>query len=161
MDGSFIDYGKLIDQAMRSIVKEALFIVKKEGLQGDHHFYITFYTDFPGVEISDDLKKEYEEEMTIVLQHQFWDLEIDEEEFSVTLSFNHKKQRLIIPFEAITAFADPSVKFGLQFRQMEEEPGEAKRAALPSNSEEPEEEPITDGSNIIDLANFRNNNTKQ
>ena len=158
MDDSYIDYGKLIDRAMRSIVKETLTLISKEGLQGDHHFYITFYTDFPGVKIAEELKAEYDEEMTIVLQHQFWDMEIKDDLFSVTLSFKHKKQNLVIPYAAITAFADPSVKFGLQFRQMEEELADmsgSKPTKKGKKSEGDSDEKPADGAKVISLDSFR------
>ena len=170
MEESFIDYGRLIDGAMRSIVRDALKIVQKEGLAGDHHFYITFYTEFPGVVISSELKKEYKEEMTIVLQHQFWELAVEKDFFTVVLSFNHKKQKLIIPFDAITAFADPSVKFGLQFRQMEEEIAEAtsdnkagtppvkkpiKAIAAKVDVDDGEKPIVGSNNNVISLDNFR------
>lgn len=111
-----IDYGILIDEAMQAIVQKALRLVEKQGLPNDHHFYITFDTDFPGVMIPDTLMNRYPDEMTIVLQHQFWDLEVEELRFSVVLSFDNVRHSLVVPFAALTAFADPSVKFGLQFR---------------------------------------------
>ena len=120
MDDNFIDYGHLIDDAMHVIVKKALQKVVKEGLPGKHHFFISFVTKFPGVKLSDALRKKYPEEMTIVLQHQFEELVVTDEQFSVILSFDNVKERIVIPFEALVAFADPSVKFGLQFRHVEE-----------------------------------------
>lgn len=117
----FINYGQLIDDAMHIIVKRALEIVVSEGLPGDHHFFISFLTDYPGVQISQALKQKYPEEMTIVLQYQFQDLYVDDNGFGVTLSFNNVNENLVIPFGALTAFADPSVKFGLQFRHMMED----------------------------------------
>ncbi|NDF12837.1 MAG: hypothetical protein EB060_08530 [Proteobacteria bacterium] len=112
-----MDYGRLIDEAMHNIVKKALLLVAEHGLPGDHHFYISFLTEAPGVMIGEDLKKKYPDEMTIVVQHQYWDLEIEEDRFSVVLSFDNVKQNLTIPFHSITSFADPSVRFGLQFRR--------------------------------------------
>jgi hypothetical protein len=87
------------------------------GLLAGHHFYITFRTNAPGVGMSDHLRAKYPEEMTIVIEHQFWDLTVTDESFAVTLSFNNRPERLTIPFTAIGAFADPSVKFGLQFQE--------------------------------------------
>ena len=81
-----------------------------------HHFYITFRTDHPQASVGDDLKSKYPEEITIVLQHQFWDLKVDDDGFSVALSFNQSPQTLQVPYAAVTAFVDPSVKFGLQFK---------------------------------------------
>lgn len=111
-----IDYPTMIDDAMRGVVREALRQVEREGvLPGEHHFFVTFETNYPGVEISPQLKAKYPQEMTIVLQHQFWDLAVRPDSFTVTLSFNKRPERLVVPFAAMTAFADPSIKFGLQF----------------------------------------------
>ena len=110
-----IDYPGLIDSAMRNVVKEALIHVDKFGLPGEHHFFISFQTNFPGVSISPQLKSRYPEEITIVVQHQFWDLKITDTQFSIMLSFNNIPEKLVVPFDALTAFADPSIKFGLQF----------------------------------------------
>ncbi|WP_119460180.1 ClpXP protease specificity-enhancing factor SspB [Rhodospirillaceae bacterium SYSU D60014] len=112
-------YDRLVEDALRSVVREALLQVAEHGLPGDHHFYITFHTNDPGVEIPEVLHAQYPEEMTIVLQHQFWGLEVEEKAFAVTLSFNNRHERLYVPFSAITAFADPAVKFGLQFEVSE------------------------------------------
>lgn len=110
-----IDYPGLIDGAMRNVVREALIHVDKFGLPGDHHFFISFQTNYPGVSISPQLKSRYPEEITIVVQHQFWDLKIGKDKFSIMLSFNNIPEKLVVPFDALTAFADPSIKFGLQF----------------------------------------------
>lgn len=116
MAGKLLDYNQLVETALRGAVREALKRVAEFGLPGNHHFYITFRTDQPGVELPDYLHERYPEEMTIVLQHQYWGLEIHEDYFQVTLSFNKVPERLVIPYAALTAFADPSVQFGLQFR---------------------------------------------
>ncbi len=100
---------------MRGVVRDALARTVANGLPGAHHFYITFKTQAPGVELAASLAQKYPDEMTIVLEHQFWDLEVREDDFEVTLSFNNRPERIVIPFAAIAAFADPSVKFGLQF----------------------------------------------
>lgn len=110
-----IDYPGMIDSAMRGVVREALIHVDKFGLPGDHHFFISFQTTYPGVSISPQLKSRYPEEITIVIQHQFWDLKITDKQFSIMLSFNNIPEKLVVPFDALTAFADPSIKFGLQF----------------------------------------------
>lgn len=115
MTNDTIDYPGLIDGAMRNVVREALIHVDKFGLPGDHHFFISFQTNYPGVSISPQLKSRYPEEITIVIQHQFWDLKITKERFSIMLSFNNIPEKLVVPFDALTAFADPSIKFGLQF----------------------------------------------
>lgn len=111
-----IGYETLADRALRSVVKEALKRTEKQGLIGQHHFYLTFQTKAPGVQIPDFLLERYPDEMTIVLQNQFWGLKVDEDEFEVGLTFQKMPTTLIIPFAALTAFVDPSVQFGLQFR---------------------------------------------
>lgn len=120
MDDDLINYSVLIDDAMHAIVKKALEIAIDHGLPGDHHFFVSFMTNYPGVQISPKLRKKYTTEMTIVLQYQFEDLHVTDKHFGVILSFDNVKERVIVPFAALTAFADPSVKFGLQFRHIEE-----------------------------------------
>lgn len=120
MSEDLMDYQLLVERAMRSVVREALLQVGEDGLPGDHHLYITFRTEAPGVEIASRLSAQYPEEMTIVLQHQFWGLEIGDDAFEITLSFSGKNERLFIPFDAITGFADPSVNFGLQFKAVDD-----------------------------------------
>ena len=110
-----IRYDKMMEEALRSIVYNVLKLVENQGLPDPHHFYISFATNHPGTETPPFLKEKYPEEMTIVLQHQFWDLEVNEDHFKVTLSFAKVPCDLKIPFEALTGFADPSVEFGLQF----------------------------------------------
>lgn len=109
-------YEKMVDDALRGVLREALAFTAQHGLPGQHHFYITFRTNAPGVEVSDQVSTRYPDEMTIVLQHQYWGLEVTPDAFAVTLSFNRANERLHIPFSAVTAFADPSAKFGLQFQ---------------------------------------------
>ena len=106
----------MVDRALRRVVRDALIEAGEVGLRGNHHFYISFNTGYPGVDIPEYLRQQYAEEMTIVVQHQFWGLEVTDEGFTVTLSFNKVQERLEIPFAAVSAFADPSVEFGLQFR---------------------------------------------
>jgi hypothetical protein len=108
-------YDRMVEDALRSVVSRALKHAAERGLSGDHHFYITFLTDHPGVAMPDHLRGHYPSEMTIVLQHQFWGLEVGPEAFGVTLSFANQPERLTVPYAAVTAFADPSVRFGLQF----------------------------------------------
>jgi len=118
-------YDKMVEKALRSVVKQALQeVVDEEGLIDDHHFYITFFTDHPAVKIPSYLKERYPGEMTIVLQHQFYDLEVDDEKFTVMLSFNNVPERLTIPLSAVTIFADPSVNFALQFQPLSEDDGD-------------------------------------
>src|SRR5262245_38140151 len=116
MAKDLIGYEALADTALRSVVKEALKRTEKQGLLGNHHFYLTFKTRDPGVEIPEFLLERYPEEMTIVLQNQFWGLKVGEDEFEVGLTFQKMPTTLVIPFAALTAFVDPSVQFGLQFR---------------------------------------------
>jgi hypothetical protein len=108
-------YDALVDDALRSVVRRVLLQVAEKGLPGSHHFYISFRSTDPGVEMPEYLLAKYPEEMTIVLQHQYWDLEITEEFFEVTVSFNKLQERIHVPFKALSAFVDPSVRFGLQF----------------------------------------------
>jgi uncharacterized protein len=110
------DYNEMVESALRGVVREALRRAARDGLRAGHHFYLSFRTAAPGVELPDYLVEKYPDEMTIVLQHQFWDLEVEESRFSVGLSFQNQVERLRIPFAAVTAFTDPSVKFGLQFQ---------------------------------------------
>lgn len=115
MNKPVLRYDKMVENALRSVVREALAVAAARGLPGAHHFYVTFRTDLPEVDIPEFLRGQYPHEMTIVLEHQFWGLEVDERQFAVTLNFRNLPQRLTIPFAAVTAFSDPSVKFGLQF----------------------------------------------
>ncbi len=114
-------YDKMVEEALRSVVRDALRVAAEHGLPGEHHFYITFLTAFPGVKIPDHVRARHTEEMTIVLQHQYWGLEVEEDGFEVTLSFSGISERLVIPFAAVTGFADPSAKFGLQFQPVTDE----------------------------------------
>jgi hypothetical protein len=108
-------YDALVDDALRSVVRRVLVQVAEKGLPGSHHFYISFRSTDPGVEIPDYLLAKYPEEMTIVLQHQYWDLILYDDAFEVTVSFNKQQERIKVPFMALSAFVDPSVRFGLQF----------------------------------------------
>ena len=117
-DDDILRYDKMVERALRGVVREAVEEVMEDGLPGDHHFYITFITDYPGVNIPDYLKERYPGEMTIVLQYQYYDLEVDDQQMAVTLSFNNVPERLEVPLNAITMFADPSVNFALQFQPL-------------------------------------------
>jgi len=110
-----IDYPALIQEALRDAVRRVLEQVAEHGLPGEHHFYIGFRTDFPGVEVPRFAREQYPQEMTIILQHQFWGLEVTPEAFSVVLTFGGSRHRLTVPFAALTTFADPSADFGLRF----------------------------------------------
>jgi hypothetical protein len=129
MAKDFIGYQALTDAALRSVVRDALRKIEKSGLIGSHHFYLTFKTQFPGVAIPDFLMEQYPEEMTVILQHQFWALKVKEDSFEVTLTFKKLPATLCVPFTALTAFFDPAVQFGLQFRG---EQGSPKLPMTPS-----------------------------
>ncbi len=116
MAKDFIGYQALTDSALRGVVRDALRRIEKSGLIGAHHFYLTFKTHGDGVDIPDFLKEQYPDEMTIIIQHQYWALKVKEDYFEVTLTFKKLPAPLHIPFAALTAFFDPGVQFGLQFR---------------------------------------------
>ena len=124
MSKDLIGYNTLVEDGLRSVVREALRRVAEDGWPGTHHAYITFKTAAPGVEVPDFLHTRYPDELTIVLQHQFWGLEVEDDSFSVTLSFNKVGHRIVVPFAALTSYADPSIKFGLQFGVPPEARGE-------------------------------------
>lgn len=154
-------YDRMVEAALRGVVREALAHVGEKGLPGDHHFYLTFVTNHRGVTMPDYLRQKYPQEMTIVLQHQFFGLEVCEDRFSVSLSFSSKTERLVIPLAAISTFADPSVNFALQFqsaREAGEEEAEAEE--LPETPEEtgkasPEAAAPGDGAKVVALDAFR------
>ncbi len=108
-------YPELMERALKGVVRAALDLIADDGLPGEHHLYITFRTEAPGVDITPRLRAQYPEEMTVVLQHQFWGLETDDDGFEVTLSFGGISERLVIPWDAMVGFVDPSVEFGLRF----------------------------------------------
>jgi hypothetical protein len=115
MSKDLIRYDLLVQDALKGVVRKVVGDAARDGLPGDHHFYISFRTDFPGVRLSPRLREKYPEDMTIVLQHQFWDLAISEQSLEVGLSFSGVPERLFIPLDAVTGFFDPSVQFGLKF----------------------------------------------
>jgi hypothetical protein len=112
----YLNYKAMVEDALRGVVRTALLQVAESGLRANHHLYISFSTDHLGVVVSEYLHGKYPNEMTIVLQHQYWDLEIGDDLFDVTLTFNKVPERLTVPFAALTGFADPGVQFGLQFQ---------------------------------------------
>jgi len=152
---SLIPYDEIVQEALRAVVGRVLGQVVDSGgtLPGEHHFYITFKTEAPGVVIPDHLKERFPDEMTIVLQNKFWDLSVSEGGFSVGLSFNQRAASLEIPFAAITAFVDPAVDFGLQFQAMNGSDSlEAHDEAENDGPEGPADdngEPVDDGSNVV------------
>ncbi len=155
---SLLPYDAWAQEAMRSVAVRALQFAGEQGMPGQHHFYVSFRTDQPGVTIPARLLAQYPEEMTIVLQHQFWDLRVNEEAgfFSVGLSFGGIASTLVIPFNALTAFADPHAQFGLRFRAAPVEAANSEEL-----SEEAEEEPVeeparpTEEPQIVSLDAFR------
>ena len=120
-----IDYGGMMHRAMQGLIADVLTGVAEGGLPGEHHFFITFDTRDEGVEMADWLRERYPEEMTIVIQHWFEDLDVDHEGFAVTLNFGNAPERLRIPFDAVRTFVDPSVEFGLRFETQEDEDDDA------------------------------------
>ena len=146
MAANEIRYDVLTQDALRGVVRQVLTLVQRNGLPGDHHLYIAFDTCADGVSISKRLKEQYPEEMTVVLQYQFWDLQVTNDRFEVKLSFSNVPERLVVPFRAVKAFYDPSAQFGLQFGK----PGAANdsarqhlAAALPDLVGDSDERPLT------------------
>ncbi|MCC0809326.1 Stringent starvation protein B [Methylobacterium sp. W2] len=115
MADDLIRYDLLVQDALRGVVRKVLTDAAREGLAGEHHFYVSFRTEAPGVRMSQRLREKYPQDMTIVLQHQFWDLGVTEHSFEVGLSFSGVPERLLVPFDALSGFFDPSVQFGLKF----------------------------------------------
>ena len=130
-------YDLLTQQALRGVVRNVLTEAAKKGMPGDHHFYISFDTTAEGVRMSNRLRVQYPEQMTIILQHQYWDLAVSERGFEVGLSFGGIPEKLGIPFEAISGFFDPSVQFGLQF----EEVTEGEERPSPANAQNAQDKP--------------------
>jgi hypothetical protein len=133
-----IRYDLLTQQALRGVVRTVLADAAKKGLPGDHHFFIEFDTMAPGVRMSDRLRAQHPEKMTIILQHQFWDLTVNDQAFEVGLSFGGITERLNIPFDAIHGFFDPSVQFGLQFEEMTEGQIQGQQSAANGQDRSPE-----------------------
>ncbi len=145
-EDEILRYDRMVEGALRGVVKTSIQEVIDHGLPGDHHFYITFLTDYPGVKIPDYLRERYPGEMTIVLQYQFSELKVDDENMQVTLSFNNVPERLKIPLSAISIFADPSVNFALQFQPMGDALDEADLAVLDELEDGPDDpDPIGGG----------------
>ena len=152
-----LDYGRLVREALRDVARQALRVAASEGLPGEHHFYLTFRTSHPGVGLSPALHARYPDQMTIVLQHQFRDLAVGEDAFSVTLRFGGVLERVHVPFAALVAFADPAATFGLQF-----EPGPETAAGSVGTGEPLAEPALATGAatdepsgNVVDIRSFR------
>ena len=146
MSESLIDYPDLLRRALLTLVRDVLDRASDDGFPGEHHAYINFRTDHPGVGIPEFLADSYPQEMTIVLQNQFWDLEAEDDAFSVTLRFDGRPARLRVPYDAIRSFVDPSASFGLKF-----EPTEGGSSDEPEEREDDE----TDFENVVRLDRFR------
>jgi uncharacterized protein len=171
MATDLIRYDLLAQAALRGVLRTVLADVAKKGLPGEHHFNISFNTTAPGVRLSERMRKQYPQVMTIVLQHQFWDLTVGEDAFEVGLSFGGAPERVAVPFDAVTAFLDPAVQFGLQFETMEAQaedaspakeqepaallPAQSKADALPAPAPEPEPEKREGGAEVVRLDRFR------
>jgi hypothetical protein len=154
MPQDLFHYDKMVERALRGVIRDALVRAAQEGLKSAHHFYIGFATRAPGVAIPPRLLERFPEEMTIVLQHQFWDLDVGDEQFSVLLSFDKQAERLTIPFAAIRNFADPSVEFALAFA--EPAPAPSNETALPAVVDKPEKPEAAKGSGqVVTLDSFR------
>jgi uncharacterized protein len=167
MAEDLIRYDLLAQAALRGVVRTVLADAADNGLPGQHHFQITFATGAPGVRLSERLRAQYPETMTIILQHQFWDLAVRDDAFDVGLSFGGVAEKLTIPLDAVTAFFDPSVQFGFQFQPIEaeaQEEGDAKSPArrarpashdpVPTRKDAPEQ-PGGSGGEVVSLDRFR------
>jgi hypothetical protein len=144
---SLIPYDEIVQEALRAVVGRVLGQVASEGLPGNHHFYITFKTNAPGVSIPRSLYERFPDEMTIVLQNKYWDLKVTATGFEVGLTFNQVPAHLEIPFSAVTAFADPAVDFALQFQALVED--EPIREPEPPENDRPVATQAEDGSNVV------------
>ncbi|MEM8662887.1 MAG: SspB family protein [Pseudomonadota bacterium] len=176
MADDLIRYDVLVQDALRGVVRKVLREVADGGLPGEHHFYIAFDTTAPGVRLSSRLRQQHPEEMTVVLQHQFWDLAVTDHTFEVGLSFGGVPERLLIPFAAVKGFFDPSVQFGLQFdpsgAQTQPKTGDGENApttlpalaaapaevpeeVAPEAEETAEDKPASEGAEVVSLDAFR------
>ncbi len=152
-----IDYGNLMHRAMRILIQNVLTGVQEDGLPGDHHFFITFDTLHPDVELADWLSDRYPGEMTIVIQHWFDNLDVTNEGFSITLNFGENPEPMYIPYDAIKTFVDPSVEFGLRFETQDDEEDDAEDSApeAPMDEMVVEAEPEKVEAEVVSLDQFR------
>ncbi len=135
MPTDLIRYDLLVQDALRSVVRRVLTDTARSGLPGEHHFNIAFKTKAPGVAVPPSIRSRFPDEMSIILQHEFWDLVVKDETFEVSLNFSRKPERLIVPFDAITGFTDPSVPFGFKLEpRVSEKPAEPQSAPAPAAS---------------------------
>jgi hypothetical protein len=149
-----IDYGRLMHRAMRGLIQQVLAQIAHDGLPGDHHFFITFDTRHPEVQMAEWLHVRYPEEMTIVLQHWFDALEVTDEGFSVVLNFGNSPEPLVIPFDALRTFVDPSVEFGLRFETAMSS-GDDDDTEDEDATEDPEPDPSPPRGEVVSLDKFR------
>ncbi len=172
MPSALIRYDILAQQALLGVVRTVLADAAKNGLPGEHHFNITFATAAPGVRLPERIRAQYPDTMMIVLQHQFWDLKVGDDGFEVGLSFGGVAERIAVPFEAVTAFVDPTAQFALQFERRELQPAEQpvpaietpapappaaveKAGAAPAERDEPKPDEKTAGAEVVQLDRFR------
>jgi len=165
MPEDLMRYDLLAQNALKGVVRDALRIAETTGLPGEHHFYIAFNTRHPGVQLSEKISQRYPREMTIVLQHQYWNLRVLDDRFEVELSFDNVPEHLVIPFDAVKGFLDPAVQFGLQFetanaerrpREVEAPKPETKPAKAEAMAAAPAEEPaVDDAAKVVSLDQFR------
>ena len=155
MTQSGINYDLLVEDSLRNVTRAALAIAEHAGLPGEAHFYITFKTDYDGVKVNPELAKGDDQELTIVLQHQYWDLSVQERFFTVTLSFSGVPETLVIPYAAITQFTDPSAGFSLQFDV--DNLSENEDESLDTNDAPTNESDTESTAEIVSLDSFRNN----
>lgn len=156
METDDFPYNQWYNDALNEVVKKAIGKVAKKGFSGDHHFYITFRTDDTSTDIPDHLRAKWPEEMTIALQHEFWDLRVDDRLFAVTLAFNGMHERLRIPWRNIVAFVDPSVKFVIQLNDLDLLEDSQEQQPKDSQKEAPKEEPKQQTtSKVVSLNAFR------
>ncbi|MEQ5787462.1 hypothetical protein J3454_06110 [Erythrobacter sp. NFXS35] len=150
---SLIPYDEIVQEALRAVVGRVLGSIVNRGatLPGAHHFYITFKTGAPGVSVPPHLRERFPDEMTIVLQNKFWDLEVGAQGFTVSLTFNQVPAKLVIPFAAITAFVDPAVDFGLQFQAAVDELAPEAHEIAENDGSEPDGDGDGDGSNVVSV----------
>jgi hypothetical protein len=147
---SLIPYDDIVQEALRAVVGRVLgSVAANGGLPGDHHFYITFKTQAPGVDIPQRLIERFPDEMTIVMQNRFWDLLVDDSKFSIGLSFNQVPSKLVIPYSAITGFHDPAVNFELRFQAQEGPEGPDPQDSAENDG--PSVTPVEDGSNVVSV----------
>ena len=153
--GAPLNYGNLMQKAMRKMMADVLSQVAEYGLPGEHHFYISFETGHPGVDIPDWLRDTYPEEMTIVLQDWYDELAVASDRFSVTLNFSDTPQKLVIPLEAVRTFVDPSVKFGLKFEEHDGDTSEAFEVDEQDDPDDGDDEAKGGSAEVVSLDTFR------